>query len=264
MKLKGILILLTAAMLYSCGSNNSSQKKAPLKDSLTYSYHTVREHATDCGNNPDSTCANAQFVYPIFKGRQTLNDSVKGTLVNFFNSEKHPDTSLRDCAQLFLKAYYNTKKANPQINPFKLNCVTRVIKQDSSLITIDASIFLYYGNGTGHVITRFINWDTKASKKLLLSDLLTDGSADKVSKIAEGIFRKNENLSDTASLQPTYTFKGNKFFLTDDFLITPDGLGFFYNQYQVKQTGPVRILVPYSDIKSLVKPNTILAQYLKQ
>jgi hypothetical protein len=268
-KMKRLLILMAAMAVVSCNNNNKNTATSPVhkkfKDSLSYTYQTVKERSTDCGNKPDSGCTVAQFAYPVFKDRPTLNDTVNSTLVYFFNSDKHPDTSLKDCALLFLQAYYYSKKSHPANAPaFKLDSYTRILSQDSSLTTISASVFIHMGIGAGHTIIRFINWDRTANKKLLLNDLLVDGYQDRLSKMAESIFRINAHLSDTASLQPNYHFRNNKFWLTDNYVITPDGLLFYYNKFQISLSGPIEILLPYDRLKPLMKTKTVLSQFIKQ
>ncbi len=267
MKLKIIAFLIIIVALSACHSNNTNTTVAPkhkeFKDSLTYTYKTVKERSKDCGNGPDSACTVAQFTYQVFKGRPALNDTVNRTLIYFFNADKHPDTSLRDCDLLFLKAYDVTKKNKPNVPPFKLNGFARVISQDSSLTTLQAGVFVYMGIDVGHTIIRFINWDRSTNKKLTLDDLLVNGNSDQLSKIAESIFRKNENLGDTASFQPKYHFRNNKFWLTDNFLVTAQGLVFYYNRFQLTLERPIQIVIPYDSLKTLMKPNTVLAQFIK-
>ncbi|HMG09958.1 MAG TPA: RsiV family protein, partial [Mucilaginibacter sp.] len=108
-------------------------------------------------------------------------------------------------------------------------------------------------------------WDTKANKDIALNDLFETGYQDKLKGIAEAIFRKDEKLSDTASLANDYFFKDNKFALNDNFSITPTGFKFIYNQYEIKPyaAGITTLVIPYSQIKSLLRPNTVVTKYAK-
>ena len=179
---------------------------------------------------------------------------------------KKPDTSLQQLARHFMKLYEEDKKTDnrPGII-YTLDSKTKVIRQDSSLITLDVAQQSYLGGAHGSANVAYINWNTKANKKMQLSDILVDGYKQSLNKIAEKIFRKQEQLADTASLAHGYFFKDDQFSVNDNFLISPTGLRFYYNEYEIKPyvAGPTELLIPYSQIKSLLRPNTVVAQYHK-
>jgi hypothetical protein len=93
---------------------------------------------------------------------------------------------------------------------------------------------------------------------------LVDGYHSELTKIAEQIFRKNEKLTDTSSLARDYFFKDNKFALNENYSITPAGFKFVYNQYEIKPyaAGKTELLLPYSQIKKLMRPQSVAAQYI--
>ena len=59
--------------------------------------------------------------------------------------------------------------------------------------------------------------------------------------------------------------KDNQFALNNNFLITPLGLRFLYNQYEIKpySAGQTVLFIPYAKIKSLLLPHTVVSQYIK-
>jgi len=71
-------------------------------------------------------------------------------------------------------------------------------------------------------------------------------------------------LPDTGSLS-NYTFENDIFSLSSNFKITPNGLDFFYDNYQIAPyaEGPIDLLIPYQSIKHLLRPNTVISQYIK-
>ncbi|MGZ3813001.1 MAG: RsiV family protein [Mucilaginibacter sp.] len=265
MKLKSILFLSIVVLISSCiNSTNQQKKQVSLKDTLKYTYETVKERSSDCGTKPDSGCTMAVYNYPVFKDKKGINDTLNRILLNFFNSDKNPDTSIRQSARLFLTSYGNFKRSYPK-SPlvFKLNSYAKVLHQDSSLTTVEAGITVFMGGGG--TIVKFLNWDTGADKKIGLNDLFIDGYQEKLTQIAESIFRKNEKLSDAAPLTGQYRFKENKFALNDNFVVTPLGIRFLYNQNEIKphEAGSTELILPYAEIKSLLKPNTVLDQFTK-
>jgi hypothetical protein len=110
----------------------------------------------------------------------------------------------------------------------------------------------------------YYNWDRKKSKLISLSDILIDNYDDELTNIAEEIFRTNEGLRKNQPLNH-YFFDGGVFALNDNFKITNEGISFFYNSYEIKSyiEGPTDLLIPYKSIKKLLRPNTVITQYLK-
>jgi len=98
-----------------------------------------------------------------------------------------------------------------------------------------------------------------------LPDVFAEGYTTKLTAAAEKIFRAQEKLSDTASLANGYMFKDGKFVLNNNFLVTPIGIRFLYNEYEAKpySDGPTEILIPYTQIKPLLRSNTVISQYIK-
>ncbi len=268
MKIIGRLLIIGVALsVASCNWNGSGQKDdGTVKDTLTYTYKTVHERAEDCGNKPDSACTVPNIKYPIFAGQQKLNDTVTRKLTNLFAMDGKADTSVEQMSKNFLKAYADAKKSDPRPGMFyELNSYAKVLMQDSSITTLEIGGYNYTGGAHGASITTFINWNTKANKSITLNDLFTAGYAGKLKTIAEGIFRKEEKLSDTASLARDYFFKDNKFALNDNFSVTPIGLKFIYNQYEIKPyaAGQTELFIPYTQLKSLLQPNSVVAKFAK-
>ncbi|MDN5284571.1 MAG: hypothetical protein JWR38_845 [Mucilaginibacter sp.] len=268
MKTKYLFCFIAASFAFaSCqwGVPNK-QKEGVLKDTLAYAYTIVRERAADCGNKPDSACTVVQVKYPVFTGQQKLNDSITRSLTSLFAMDGKPDSTIALMTKNFLKAYVDFKKNEPKsVIFYELNSYAKVLTQDSSLATLEVGGYTYQGGAHGGSATFFINWNTKANKNLTLNDIFTDGYKDKLKAIAETIFRKDEKLSATASLADNYFFTDNKFALNDNFLITPTGLKFLYNQYEIKPyaAGTTTLVIPYSQITSLLRPNTVVTKYTK-
>ncbi|TWR31294.1 DUF3298 and DUF4163 domain-containing protein [Mucilaginibacter pallidiroseus] len=237
------------------------------KDTVAYQYKTIHERAADCGSKPDSTCTVAHIKYPEFSNQSQLNDTIKGKLIMMFAMDgKSADTSLAAMAKNFIASYERFKKESPKSPMFyELQDDVKVVQQDSALIALEYNGYTFQGGAHGASFTGFINWNPAAKKEVLLKDVLIDNYQPELTKIAEKIFRKNEKLSDTTSLKTNYFFKGDKFALNENYSITPLGVKFVYNQYEIKPyaAGQTELFIPYAQIKTLVRPNTVASQFLK-
>jgi hypothetical protein len=263
-------LILTVFCLSACkwGGAAKKQSDAVFKDTLTYTYYAIHKRAADCGSKPDSACTVVKIEYPIFKGKSTLNDTIKKRLAQLFiMNDRKPDTSLDVTATAFLKSYSDFKKHDPKsVMFFTLNSYAKVIEQDSSLLTLEYGGYNFQGGAHGASYTGFINWNVKTDKNVTLDDIFAPGYHAELNKIAERIFRKEEKLSDTASFARDYFFKGNKFTLNSNYCISPAGIRFIYNQYEIKPyaAGTTELLIPYSAVKSLMRPHSAASQYIER
>ncbi|WP_169927070.1 DUF3298 and DUF4163 domain-containing protein [Mucilaginibacter auburnensis] len=262
----GLFCLMILLGLNACqwGETNKTQPDVNT-DTLAYTYKTIHQRANDCGDKADTNCTVAKLKYPEFKTDSALNDTIKSRLLNMFYTDK-PYSGIDDMLKRYFDSYYNMKKTDERPDMvFDLDAYAKILRQDSSLTTLEVSGYSYQGGAHGGSVTTFINWNTKSNKSVTLSDILINNYQPELNKIAEKIFRSQEKLSDTSSLANDYFFANDKFALNNNYSITPLGLRFFYNQYEIKPyaAGTTELFVPYKNIRSLLRPNTVVTQYIK-
>ncbi|AMR33021.1 hypothetical protein A0256_17145 [Mucilaginibacter sp. PAMC 26640] len=267
MKTRAVLCFLTFS-LAACkfGNAPATQKGDVFKDTLAYSYQKITERGADCGDKADSLCSSVKLTFPVFKGQRALNDSIARKLTGMFVMQGKPDSSIQEMTRNFLKSYTSFKKSNPKSQMFyTLNSYAKIIDQDSALVALEYGGYTFQGGAHGSSFTGFLNWNPKANKQITIDEILIDGYKAQLNKAAERIFRKDEKLKDTSSLARDYFFKDNKFALNENYLLTPIGIRFVYNQYEIKPyaAGQTEIIIPYADIKTLIRPNAVIAQYVK-
>jgi hypothetical protein len=269
MKLQHLPFLLIVLLMNACNWDKPNNGANGInKDTLAYTYKTVKQRASDCGTKPDSGCTVATIKFPAFNGKSLLNDSLRNRLFNLFwvDSTMEADTDLQKYAREFVSVYeQNMNDPSVKGKFFTVNSHAKVLRQDSSLTTLEIGGYMFQGGAHGATVTEFLNWDTKANKSITLNDIFVKDYKDKLTTIAEAIFRSDEKLSSDASLAQDYFFRDNKFALNNNFSITPIGLKFLYNQYEIKpySAGQTSLLIPYSKIKSLLLPHTVVTQYIK-
>ena len=267
MKLKHAPFLMIAMAFTACQWDKPVKTiPAITTDTLKYTYKAIKQRAADCGNRPDSACTVANIVYPIFDAQTALNNTVNSNLLSQVGLGEKPDSSLQQLLNHYF-ILYNGEKANGHNADmfYILSAKVYVVRQDSSLLTLQFSEEGYFGGAHGNMSTTFLNWNTKSAKKITLNDILADGYEEQLNQIAETIFRKDEKLTPTAPLSPDYFFDKGKFKLNNNFMITPLGLRFLYNEYEIKpySAGQTGLNIPYSEIRSLLRPNTVVTQYIK-
>ena len=265
---KSVILLVIACTLLACNWGASDTDKPEITtDTLKYTYKVIKRKSADCDSKKDSGCKLVQIRYPVFVSQQALNDSISQNILTSFKlDDKKPDSNLPELSNHFVTLYEEAKRNDKRSNLiYQLDSKAIVIRQDSTLLIIEFTSYSFTGGAHGLTSTNFLNWDTKTNRRIVLNDILTEGYAESLNTVAEKIFRKQEKLSDSASLKSGYFFKGDKFALNNNFLITPIGIRFLYNQYEIKpySAGQTSLLIPYSQIESLLRPNTVITQYHK-
>jgi hypothetical protein len=263
----GYLLFLGVLLgLSSCMWGDDKKAKPDINtDTLVYAYYPVKSRDQDCATRPDSACTVIKVNYPGFARQDALNDTITHRLLTLFSPDQ-VDADFTQYTERFFNDFNKFRRHNPNTTViFTSNSQAKIIRQDSSLTTLEISGYRFEGGAHGSTVTNFINWNTKSKKNITLSDIMTDGYKDKLTAIADTIFRKQEKLSATASLAKDYFFKDSKFALNNNFSITPLGIKFLYNQYEIKPyaAGQTELFIPYAKIKSLLKPNTVITQYHK-
>lgn len=266
MRFKHLMLLAAVGVgITACNSSPKKEVADIYTDTLTYQFKAVNSKADDCAGKPDSTCTTVKFKYPAFDNQPLLNDTVVTGLAMLMDRQKGI-AGLQRLTWQFLQDYKDFKKQDPK-SPmfFTLDCKVNVVRQDSSFVGLEYNGYQFTGGAHGATFIKYLNWDVNGRKKILLSDILKPGYEAELNKAAEKIFRKQENLTATASLKDNYFFKDDKFSLNQNFLITPLGIKFLYNQYEIKPyaAGQTSLEVPYSQIKTLLQPGTVVARYTK-
>ena len=232
---------------------------------LVYRYHTPKERSPDCGTRPDSECTVAKVSLPVFKDQLALNDAIQRKLAANYNFGQQKINTVKQLLRGVIKAYLADTGTVTDGGSYRLRASLKVLRQNRPLVVCEMDGHSYAGGAHGYDETAFLNWDIKNQKEVTLSDIFVSGYQEQLRKTGEKIFRRDEKLSDNASLSDHYSFEKGKFSLNDNFMITPTGLQFLYNEYEIKSfaEGQTKLFISYGQIKSLLRPNTVVSQYLK-
>ncbi|NGM64012.1 DUF3298 and DUF4163 domain-containing protein [Sphingobacterium sp. SGR-19] len=243
--------LATSLLASSCIGRNNPQENLPassdgltaVTDTLDYHIEVFKEispYFSGDGATLDTTYYAARF--PVFSSEI---DSLVRDVV-FIDGEHNAS----QVAESFLGGFNEyaeeqIESENQAFHAWFRNQNCEVALNVRGFLTLKNAISEYTGGAHGIEIEVWSSYDIQNRKKLALNDLFQDTLA--LQQIVEGYFRKQEQLNDTSSYGSAYFFENETFTLADNFGVTPTGLLFHYNPYEIKSyaEGPTTLTIPY-------------------
>jgi hypothetical protein len=235
------------------------------KDTLAFTYEGADgqiNYVLNDGNQDHDVVDHITVDYPVFKSRTGLNDTIKqlvlGTLKDYGGDDKDTTRSLTERVKRIIKSNTSqpdtTDTEETQQTYYELHI--RVISQSSNILVLETGEVDSGGAHPNSHVT-YLTWDTKKDEEIVLDDVLIKNYESTLAAIADKIIREeklNEDLSE-----------GDTFALNSNYYFAPDGIHFYYNSYEIKAYvfGPTDLLIPYSKIKKLIRPGSVLSQYIK-
>lgn len=112
----------------------------------------------------------------------------------------------------------------------------------------------YTGGAHGLYHQHLLNVDMLSRKVLEIGDIVKENEYSNFEKTAECVFRKDEGLMETESLEEKYFFSNGIFSLPESFALTAHGLLFVYNPYAIKpySEGVTHLFIPYNLIDAVL------------
>lgn len=247
----------------ACNSEKKEAKtsKIATTDTLAFTYKSVQASYTPKQKMADTT--SATITYPEFS-HKPLNEYIKRQVFDYFSPDEDA-TSYQDIANSFISGYKNfAKEYSDRAQTWYLNINIHVLRQTHNYIAIAYNHEDYAGGAHGNHYIAYLNYNLKNNKDITIDSLFDAAQKAKLIAVAEGIFRKNEGLSPDALLTDNYFFEDGKFNLAKNFYMSQKGLVFLYNNYEIMPyaNGTTELVVPFTAIKNLIKPNSLLSTLL--
>ena len=145
--------------------------------------------------------------------------------------------------------------------PNSLNVNYEVTAADKDFISVLLTFFEYSGGAHPNTITESFNYDLNRNEPVRLADLFTPNS-NYLKMISDYSVRELKKLDTVSSVENGAGPKIDNF---HSWNITPAGLKITFDPYQVGPyvAGAHVVVVPYSVLKPIIKPDGLLAQFSK-
>lgn len=245
-------IFCASMLCFSCSSrpNTSSYSPTAPKDTIAYSYKTYHENSDYfVGNESSLDTTYFRISYPFF-ATQNINDSIRKYIL--VDGENSPTEAARSFIDGFDEFVGDSNIENISASWTK-EVNSRIITNTPIFITLATQINEYSGGAHGQHYTMYSNFDLQKFSLIVLKDIIQQNKIKEFTKIAEKYFRRQENLSDQASLSKDFFFEDGIFTLNDNFGLTKNNLIIYYNEYEIKpySEGPTKLEIPYKDLTEL-------------
>lgn len=162
--------------------------------------------------------------------------------------------SVDEMAHEFIAEYDRYARESTHVNPWHEERNLEVRLQTPAYIGFALEWNNYTGGAHGMYSTVFYNYDVQDQNELFIHELIEPTRRANLTRLGEEIFRHQEGLSDTASLEEGYFFENGQFYLNDNYTFTPEGILFLYNIYEIKPyvAGQTELLIPYRAVLPLM------------
>jgi hypothetical protein len=145
----------------------------------------------------------------------------------------------------------------------KWNCEVRigVLMNTNNLLSLSYFESNFTGGAHANATTRYLNFDLRTGKQIELKDVLKANTLaeiqTKIYPTAEQLFYKHTDALGIP--REEILFPNGNFYLPTDFALTPEGLLFAYNPYEIAAyaTGVIELLIPYSEVYNQLNMSTL-------
>ncbi len=167
---------------------------------------------------------------------------------NNLNIEKEVLDRIEEDEMIFAKYYYRIENMLYAINK-------------ESFVFYN-TISGYSGGAHGYFGLSYNNY-TKKGKLIKLKELFIKDYSTKLNTIALKAYKRYRGLKANESLVNDCWFE-NSFILANEFAITPNGLEFYYNNYEVTPyaCGQIKFIIPYRELEPIISKNSVLNEFL--
>jgi Protein of unknown function (DUF3298) len=204
--------------------------------------------------------------------KKIINKYLKTKLLNNYSYSKRaaPYRTYYEMITDFFRRYKNeimfSKKIKIERDIYFSNFYEIIVLHNSNNILSTQEMVSTYEGGA-HPLTNyhFKNFNLLNGKEIKLNDVLLGNYMPELTKIAESRFRRHFNIPANQDLKKAgFFFNKGIFELNDNYSFSNYGITFQFNPYEVAAYvyGAPEITIPYSEIKDLIKPDSILGKFL--
>lgn len=228
-----------------------------------YEYTILSRNYQDCADS--SNCTSIYLGYPVF-GRKLFNDRAIDSINRHVAIQVtgSAEKTAEDVVSEFFEGYAQYAKDRAEMNAqdsiadgfipswtYSSDC--SVMVNGPQIIVTEMKFNQYEGGAHGIYANIYTNYDVKSGRALGLTDVFSDTVA-LARTLTECFIAQKELDASVPLLEQGYFIDNNQLPVTANFALTPDGVIFYYNVYEIAHYayGPSQVTVPYADLKDIM------------
>lgn len=227
-------------------------------DTVVLIARTLHHETADCRAG-DAPCFRLDLTYPILlsvPGGDTLvlNRDLRrrlntGMVANETPIESDPDSLLEARIAGF-------EAPLPTSAPWYEETTARVEHWTPGLLTFSIQQSAYTGGAHPNTQLVYLVLDPGTAEQVGLDSVLVPGARPRLVALVERVFRNARGMAADSSFADAGFWFKDRFELTPNWALMPNGLRFYYNAYEVAPfaLGPTTADVPWSELGDIVRP----------
>jgi len=214
------------------------------------------------------------LLTPAESSNPVISDSLKKIILGKFMKRSvtnyNPDINLNYLKQVYYDRYisgnealYGNKTGGPNLNWESLEFM-HVLYNDKHFLTFYIISYAFTGGAHGLETQEFYVVNLNNGKILTLDDIFHQGYE---KELTMTLTQKFKNLN---SLKPVQQLTEAGFFTNevkpnDNYYLTSEGIGFFYNHYEIAPyaSSPNSCFITFNELKTIIKEDGILRTFLQ-
>lgn len=214
-------------------------------------------------NSRPTATFDALVLYPAKEKQEQLNTSIDIAISSFLLNDslsiKDPELLIENIAFDFFDSYNNATDGVPNMDQSsafnwqkKLFMETRY--NENNLLSLRVNKFGYTGGAHGANITLYRVFNLLNSRPLELEDIFIKGYKEELLAILDKKLRRLNGIQPDERLIES-GFLVDSINLTRNFFVNNDGIGFFYNVYEIASyaTGSTELFCSFYDLKGILR-----------
>lgn len=131
-----------------------------------------------------------------------------------------------------------------------------ILLSNASMLSVEVTEEEFRGGAHPNATRTYVNLNPATGEDIALKGVVRDGSMAALTELAEKRFRGEREIPQGKKLSEAgFTFADDKFTLSKTWGVSPRGLVFHYNAYEIAPyaSGPTTVLLPWNEIKDLIR-----------
>jgi len=254
-------------------TNANGEKQLPFEATETYPLGTMalrvvylkdKTSLTEKANSPEASL-NLSLLLPVDYPVANVADSVTAYIFDDFFEKAVPGIDpailLGEARDLYFRNYKTSnadiyQEGAASFNWEKIQEI-RILHNEYNILSVESYKYGFTGGAHGLSVSKFRNIDLKDGHQITPDEIFREDYRNDLRDIINFAARKKYKLERSQSLVEAGFF--SEFIdAGPNFYITKDGIGFYYNQYEVAPfaLGPIDIFINYQDLRRILHPES--------